>query len=74
MSACPAEPCGLRNVQHHLSYLPYSGSVLAALAAELTGYQSGKGSLHFHVDEPLPPDLVSALVATRMRELGLDKR
>ena len=64
---------GFAAFKHHLSYLPHSGSVLATLTAELTGYQSTKGSLHFPVDEPLPPELVSALVYARMRELGVDE-
>ncbi len=63
---------GFGAFKHHLSYLPHSGSVFGTLATELTGYHSTKGSLHFPVDEPLPPDLVSALVTARMRELGLD--
>jgi uncharacterized protein YdhG (YjbR/CyaY superfamily) len=63
---------GLAAFTNHLSYLPHSGRVLSELAGELTGYQTTKGSLHFSVDEPLPDDLVRALVGTRLRELGLD--
>jgi uncharacterized protein YdhG (YjbR/CyaY superfamily) len=55
----------------HLSYLPHSGSVLATVAADVDGYQVGKGSLRFAVDRPLPQELVTLLVRTRMRELGL---
>src|ERR1035438_2720466 len=36
--------------KNHLSYLPHSGSVLPALAADLAGYDGTKGSLHFPVD------------------------
>jgi len=46
-------------------------SVLPALAADLAGYEGTKGSLHFPVDQPLPPALVNKLVTTRLRELGL---
>jgi uncharacterized protein YdhG (YjbR/CyaY superfamily) len=62
---------GFAAFKHHLSYLPHSGSVLTMLCADVAGYQSTKGSLHFAIDQPLPPDLVTRLVATRMRELGL---
>lgn len=55
----------------HLSYLPHSGSVLAALADDLEGWHTTKGSLHFAVDDPLPAHLVAALVDARLRELGL---
>jgi uncharacterized protein YdhG (YjbR/CyaY superfamily) len=61
---------GFAAFKNHLSYLPHSGSVLEKLAGDLAGYQSTKGSLHFAIDEPLPPGLVSKLVNTRMRELG----
>jgi uncharacterized protein YdhG (YjbR/CyaY superfamily) len=62
---------GFAAFKNHLSYLPHSGSVLAALADELTGYEYTKGSLHFRVDEPLPASLVRRLVRTRMNQLGL---
>ncbi len=62
---------GFAAFKNHLSYLPHSGSVIATLGADLAGYQSTKGSLHFSVDKPLPPDLVTKLVAARMHELGL---
>jgi hypothetical protein len=38
---------------HHLSYLPFSGSVLSQLADELEGYTMTKSALHFPVDRPL---------------------
>jgi uncharacterized protein YdhG (YjbR/CyaY superfamily) len=62
---------GFAAFKNHLSYLPHSGSVLEKLGGDLGGYQSTKGSLHFAIDEPLPPGLVSKLVNTRMQELGL---
>jgi uncharacterized protein YdhG (YjbR/CyaY superfamily) len=62
---------GFAAFKGHLSYLPHSGSVLAQLGDDLAGYDSTKGSLHFAADEPLPQALVSALVATRMREIDL---
>jgi uncharacterized protein YdhG (YjbR/CyaY superfamily) len=61
---------GFAAFTNHLSYLPHSGSVLAALADELAGYKSTKSSLHFAVDQPLPSGLVRKLIVTRMRELG----
>jgi uncharacterized protein YdhG (YjbR/CyaY superfamily) len=62
---------GFAAFKNHLSYLPHSGSVLSALAADTADYESTKGSLHFPVDRPLPRDLVTKLVTTRMRQLGL---
>ena len=62
---------GFAAFKNHLSYLPHSGSVLEKLGGDLASYQSTKGSLHFPIDEPLPPGLVNKLVNTRMQELGL---
>jgi uncharacterized protein YdhG (YjbR/CyaY superfamily) len=61
---------GFAAFKHHLSYLPFSGSVLAAVGADLTGYTTTKSALHFPVDEPLPKQLVEKLIAARRRELG----
>lgn len=63
---------GFAAFAHHLSYLPHSGSVLAALGDEVAGYQTSKGALRFPVDQPLPAPLVARLVTARLRELGLD--
>lgn len=54
----------------HCSYLPMSGSVLAGMADQLQGYQYSKGALRFPADQPLPKDLVAALVAARLAELA----
>jgi uncharacterized protein YdhG (YjbR/CyaY superfamily) len=55
----------------HLSYLPHSGSVLAAVGDAVAGYPCSKGALRFAVDTPLPPSLVAALVRARLDELDL---
>ena len=64
---------GFAAFKNHLSYLPHSGSVLAALAPELAGYVHTKGSLHFPIDETLPPPLVNKLITTRLAELELEE-
>jgi uncharacterized protein YdhG (YjbR/CyaY superfamily) len=62
---------GFAAFEHHLSYLPHSGSVLATLADDVAAYETSKGALRFGVDKPLPKKLVKKLVTRRMRELGL---
>lgn len=59
---------GFAAFKHHLSYLPFSGSVLAQLGADLSGYTMTKGALHFPVDEPLPKPLVEKLIGVRLAE------
>ena len=52
----------------HLSYLPFSGSVLGQLADELDGYTMTKSSLHFPIERPLPKALVKKLIAARLAD------
>jgi uncharacterized protein YdhG (YjbR/CyaY superfamily) len=59
---------GFAAFKDHLSYLPFSGSVLGQLADELHGYAMTKSSLHFPVDRSLPKDLVQKLIAVRLAE------
>jgi uncharacterized protein YdhG (YjbR/CyaY superfamily) len=60
---------GFAAFKDHLSYLPFSGSVLGQLADELKGYTMTKSSLHFPVDRPLPKSVVRNLIAVRLAEL-----
>ena len=53
----------------HLSYLPFSGTVLGQLGDELEGYKMTKSSLHFPVDRPLPKALVQKLIEVRLTEV-----
>ena len=61
---------GFAAFKDHLSYLPFSGSVLGPLADELEGYTMTKSSLHFPVDQPLPKVVVEKLIAVRLGEAG----
>ena len=59
---------GFAASKDHLSYLPFSGSVLGQVADELHGYTMTKGALRFPVDRPLPKTLVKKLIAVRLEE------
>jgi uncharacterized protein YdhG (YjbR/CyaY superfamily) len=59
---------GFAAFSDHLSYLPFSGSVLGQLADELDGYTMTKSSLHFPIDQTLPRSLVEMLIATRLTD------
>jgi uncharacterized protein YdhG (YjbR/CyaY superfamily) len=61
---------GFAAFKDHLSYLPFSGSVLPQLADELTGYTMTKSALHFPVDRPLPKALVKKLIRMRLAEVA----
>ena len=60
---------GFAAFRRHLSYLPFSGSVLSQLTDELAGYTMTKSALHFPVDRPLPKTLVKRLITVRLGEL-----
>jgi uncharacterized protein YdhG (YjbR/CyaY superfamily) len=61
---------GFAAFKDHLSYLPFSGSVLRELDDELEGYSMTKSALHFPMDQPLPEALVKKLIAARLDEIG----
>ena len=65
---------GFAAFKDHLSYLPFSGSVLEHLGDELRGYTMTKSALHFPVDRPLPPSLVEKLIAVRLDQIGQASR
>lgn len=60
---------GFAAFKTHLSYLPFSGSVLSQLADELDRYTMTKSSLHFPVDRPLPKGLVKKLIKARLAQI-----
>jgi uncharacterized protein YdhG (YjbR/CyaY superfamily) len=65
---------GFAAFKDHLSYLPFSGSVLEQLGDELRGYTMTKSALHFPPDRPLSRRLVKKLIAVRLHEIGQASR
>ena len=65
---------GFAAFQDHLSYPPFSGSVLSQLSDELDGYTMTKSALHFPVDRPLAKKLVKRLIVVRLAEVGRRSR
>ena len=65
---------GFAAFKDHLSYLPFSGSVLGQLDDELRGYTMTKSALHFPVDRPLSKTLVKKLIAVRLAEMSQRSR
>jgi uncharacterized protein YdhG (YjbR/CyaY superfamily) len=52
----------------HCSFFPASVSVVRRFAAELKGYSTGKGTVRFTPDKPLPARLVTRIVKARIAE------
>jgi uncharacterized protein YdhG (YjbR/CyaY superfamily) len=60
---------GFASFTNHMSYLPFSGSVLSQLAHEIAPFTHTKSALHFTQDNPLSDDLVKRLIAIRLSEI-----
>jgi uncharacterized protein YdhG (YjbR/CyaY superfamily) len=54
----------------HCSLFPANGAVVAALGEELKPYLSGKATIRFRPDEPLPAALVKRIVKVRLAEIA----
>ena len=54
--------------KHHYSLFPASEAVIEAAGEELTPYLSGKGTIRFPADDPIPVALVERIVKTRLEE------
>jgi uncharacterized protein YdhG (YjbR/CyaY superfamily) len=52
----------------HYSLFPSTEAMERELGAELASYLSGKGTLRFAADKPLPADLIRRIVEIRRRE------
>ena len=52
----------------HCSFYPASAAVMEALGEELEPYFSGRGTLRFQADEPIPAALVRKIVRVRLQE------
>jgi uncharacterized protein YdhG (YjbR/CyaY superfamily) len=52
----------------HCSLFPASSAVMEALGEELKPYFSGKGTVRFTADKPLPAALVKKIVKARIEE------
>jgi uncharacterized protein YdhG (YjbR/CyaY superfamily) len=58
----------------HCSLFPLSMSAIEACGEELKRYISGKGTIRFTTDEPLPPALVKRIVEERIAENAARRR
>jgi uncharacterized protein YdhG (YjbR/CyaY superfamily) len=58
----------------HCSLFPASGAVMEILGEELKPYFSGKGTLRFTADKPIPVALVRKIVKARIEENAADRR
>lgn len=55
--------------RRHDSLFPASVAVVEALGDDIAPYLAGRGTIRFPVDRPLPEDVVTRVVRTRVTEL-----
>lgn len=55
--------------KNHCGFYPMSPDVLHKLAADLTDYETAKGTIRFDHRKPLPTSLVKKIVKTRLEEM-----
>ena len=58
----------------HFSLFPLGSAVLDALGDEVAPYRTGKGTLQFTLDQPLPESLVTRIVKARLAEVAAGRR
>jgi uncharacterized protein YdhG (YjbR/CyaY superfamily) len=58
----------------HYSVFPASEAVLEALGTELKSHITGKGTIRFDTDRPLPTALVKKIVKVRLEENAARRR
>ncbi len=59
---------GYAAARNHLSFFP--GAVVRSLAADLAGFEVGRGTVRFTPDRPLPAALIRQLVRVRRQRIA----
>lgn len=54
--------------KHHLGFYPTS-SPIVQFKTDLAAYPTSKGAVQFAYDQPLPEDLITAMVQFRLKEI-----
>ena len=60
--------------KNHCSLFPWTETMVEEFGVELEPYLSGKGTLRFTADAPMPAALVRKIVEARLREHGASGR
>lgn len=59
---------GLAATKNGVSFYPHSGQVLSAVQDLVSGYSQTKGALHGPSDQPLPRELLAALIELKLAQ------
>jgi uncharacterized protein YdhG (YjbR/CyaY superfamily) len=58
----------------HLSIFPASGQVLGELGDKLKDFKTAKATLSYTLDKPIPDELLTEIVGTRIAEIHSSQR
>lgn len=61
------------SAKNHIGLYPYSGHVIPAMADELAGYSTEKGTIRFTAEQPLTDELLTEVITRRMAEIEAKK-
>ena len=65
---------GYAAFRDHCSFFPMSAAVIEDCAADLAGFTTTKGTVHFTREKPLPAALVHRMVRARLSEVTQPRR
>jgi uncharacterized protein YdhG (YjbR/CyaY superfamily) len=60
---------GFRAAKQHLSIFPFSPEAVDAVRGRLAAFELSKGTVRFSVENPLPDDVVRAIVRYRVGDI-----
>lgn len=63
---------GVQATAKHLSVIPYSAEVVAAVAPELEGFSLSKGTIRFSAEQPIPDAVLARIVDLRRAEIDAE--
>ena len=63
---------GFGAAKRHCSF--YCGTLLRGYEAELEGYRTRKGTIHFTPDKPIPASVVAGIVQGRVADIEMRER
>jgi uncharacterized protein YdhG (YjbR/CyaY superfamily) len=60
---------GFSAFKNHLSFFPFSGSVLDGFREELKDFEYTKSGIHFTPEKPIPEELLRRIIEARMKQI-----
>ncbi len=55
--------------KQHIGIYPYSSEVITTLQDELQGYETSSGAIRVPLDQPIPEDLLHAIIHNRLKAI-----